>query len=205
MKRNYDNKDRHTVVKCKPYYTFSTVLSVLWVKLFVILCYFTNACVYTSTVRSNNKMGLWPNMHFTPFITNLVRKTFTKDMFWPRTQIYEKRLLASSCLSVCPHATTRLQLDWFSWNTIRRLRFPWLIAKATNKQSEHIMLITFPRQQQLPERTSLTRYMQIACLVTNTEKNEHWFHVCRFYMKCIALRHTCIYIMYWNRDGLSRG
>ena len=29
-----------------------------------------------------------------------------------------KRLLASSCLSVCPHGTTRLPLDGFSWNLI---------------------------------------------------------------------------------------
>ena len=35
-----------------------------------------------------------------------------------RSQNCEKRLLASSCLSVCPHATTRLPLDGFSRNLI---------------------------------------------------------------------------------------
>ena len=35
-----------------------------------------------------------------------------------RSQNFEKRLLASSCLSVCPHVTTRLPLDGFSLNLI---------------------------------------------------------------------------------------
>jgi hypothetical protein len=30
----------------------------------------------------------------------------------------EKRLLAESCLPVCPHGTTRLPLDSWSWNLI---------------------------------------------------------------------------------------
>jgi hypothetical protein len=34
------------------------------------------------------------------------------------SQSCEKRLLASSCLSVCPHRTTRLSLNGFSWNLI---------------------------------------------------------------------------------------
>ena len=34
------------------------------------------------------------------------------------SQNFEKQLLASSCLSVCLHGTTQLQLDWFSWNLI---------------------------------------------------------------------------------------
>jgi hypothetical protein len=33
-------------------------------------------------------------------------------------KICEKRLLASSCLSVRPHGTTRLPLDGFSWNLV---------------------------------------------------------------------------------------
>jgi hypothetical protein len=33
-----------------------------------------------------------------------------------RSQIYEKRLVASSCLSVYPHGTARLSLDVFSRN-----------------------------------------------------------------------------------------
>jgi len=35
-----------------------------------------------------------------------------------RSQNCEKRLLASSCLSVRPHGTTRLPLDGFSLNFI---------------------------------------------------------------------------------------
>jgi len=33
-------------------------------------------------------------------------------------KIAKKRLLASSCPSFCPHGTTRLPLDGFSWNLI---------------------------------------------------------------------------------------
>ena len=40
------------------------------------------------------------NGHLTKFITNLFRMTLIKDMF-VRSQKYEKRLLASSSLSVC--------------------------------------------------------------------------------------------------------
>jgi len=43
-----------------------------------------------------------------------------------RSRNCEKRLLASSCLSVCPsflpHGTTRLLLDWYSWNMFRYSR-----------------------------------------------------------------------------------
>ena len=35
-----------------------------------------------------------------------------------RSQNCERRLLASSCLSVRPHGTSRLPLDGFSWNLI---------------------------------------------------------------------------------------
>jgi hypothetical protein len=38
--------------------------------------------------------------------------------FQARSQNFEKRFLASSCLSVCPHGKTRLPLDGFSWNLI---------------------------------------------------------------------------------------
>jgi len=37
---------------------------------------------------------------------------------WARSQNCEKRLLASSCLSVCPHGTARLPLDGFPWNLV---------------------------------------------------------------------------------------
>ena len=38
--------------------------------------------------------------------------------YWARAQNCEKRLLASSCLSVRPHGKTPLPLDGFSWNLI---------------------------------------------------------------------------------------
>ena len=42
----------------------------------------------------------------------------SKDHFQPPNQNCEKRLLASSCQSACPHGITRFLMDGFSWNFI---------------------------------------------------------------------------------------
>jgi hypothetical protein len=75
--------------------------------------------------------------------------------------------------SVGQHLTTRLKLGGFSWNTSkkRRMRSLCWITKATNRQSEHVIIITFPRQQWLRERALIRRYMHVVCLVTNNERN----------------------------------
>jgi hypothetical protein len=112
-----------------------------------------------------------------------VHKT-TKSDYWLRL------VCLSVCPSVGPHSTTRLQLDGLSCNTTA-LHFSCWITQATNRHSEHVTLITFPRQQRLRERTSIRRYMHIACLVTYKQQNGYWFCVCVFYMNCTALRHTC--------------
>ena len=70
------------------------------------------------------------------------------------------------------------------------MRFSCRITKATNRQSEHVILITFPLQQWLSERASTRRYMHIACLVTYKGRNVYWFCVCMSYMNCAALRLT---------------
>jgi len=75
------------------------------------------------------------------------------------------------------------------WNIIRLMRLSCCITKATNIQSEHVTLITFPRQQWLHKRTSIRRYIHISCLVTYKEQNGYWFFVCRFCINCTALRH----------------
>ena len=48
--------------------------------------------------------------------------------------------------------------------TIWRMRAACLIAKATDKHSEYVILIAFPLQQWLHERSSVLRYTYIACL-----------------------------------------
>jgi hypothetical protein len=48
---------------------------------------------------------------------------------------------------------------------IRRMRFACWISEATNTRSEHVIHISFPRQQWLGERASVLRYTYIACLV----------------------------------------
>jgi hypothetical protein len=40
--------------------------------------------------------------------------------FWARSQSWEKRLLALSCLSVLPRRTNRVPLDGFSWSYMLR-------------------------------------------------------------------------------------
>jgi hypothetical protein len=52
----------------------------------------------------------------------------------------------------------RLQMTW-------RMRITCWIAKATDTHSEYVILLVFPLQQWLHERTSLLRYMYIACNV----------------------------------------
>ena len=48
----------------------------------------------------------------------------------------EKWQLASSCLSVCPQGTTRLQLDGFSWNFTFEFFFLICLANSVSLQSD---------------------------------------------------------------------
>jgi hypothetical protein len=49
-------------------------------------------------------------------------------------------------------------------NTLGRTRFACWITKPTDTHSEYLILIAFPRQQALRERTSLLPYTYIAIL-----------------------------------------
>ena len=48
--------------------------------------------------------------------------------------------------------------------TIRRTRIACCVPKATNTNSEHVILIGFPLYKWLRERTSMLRHTYIACL-----------------------------------------
>jgi hypothetical protein len=50
-------------------------------------------------------------------------------------------------------------------NITRRMRFASWITKATNTHTAHVILIAFPRQQWLRERTSMLRHTYIPSLV----------------------------------------
>ena len=50
-------------------------------------------------------------------------------------------------------------------NIIRLMRFACWITKATDTNSEHVILIAFLLQQWLRERASTLRYSYIVCLV----------------------------------------
>ena len=51
--------------------------------------------------------------------------------------------------------------------TIRYMRIECWIPKATNTNSQYVILIAFPHQQWLHERASVLHYKYIACLVTH--------------------------------------
>ena len=55
-------------------------------------------------------------------------------------------------------------------NIIRRMRIACWVPKTTNTHSEYLILIAFPLQQWLHERTSTSRYTCIACLVNSARK-----------------------------------
>jgi hypothetical protein len=52
-------------------------------------------------------------------------------------------------------------------NIIWRLQIAWCVAKATDTQSEYVMLIAFPQQHWF-KRVSKLRYTYIACPVFGT-------------------------------------
>jgi len=52
--------------------------------------------------------------------------------------------------------------------TIWRIRIAYWIPKATNTNSEYVILNAIPLQQWLHERTSLLRYTYIACIVIHS-------------------------------------
>jgi hypothetical protein len=49
--------------------------------------------------------------------------------------------------------------------TIWRMRIACWIPMATNTRLEYVIIIAFPLQQWLPERASMLRYTNTACLV----------------------------------------
>jgi hypothetical protein len=53
--------------------------------------------------------------------------------------------------------------------TMRRMRFACRITKATDTHSEHVIIITFPKELWLSERASVLCYTQVVCLVFFSE------------------------------------
>ena len=83
-------------------------------------------------------------------------------------------------------------------NIIRRMRFACWITKATDTHSECVILIAFPRQQWLRERSSMLRCTYTACLVlcrSTRIKTASWASGCHFlWLPC-----TC-----WYCDHITR-
>ena len=100
-------------------------------------------------------------------------------------------------------------------NTIRRMRFPCWIPKATNTHSEYVILIDFPRQQWLRELASLLLHSTF--LVSFyffylkrprmfPSRYSHKFDIETFAISKIDSRKGQIFLVYWTRhpELLSR-
>ena len=93
--------------------------------------------------------------------------------FYARSQNFDKRLIASSRMSIFPPENlTIYEIKWK--NTVEpdrphmiiwRTHNAGSIPKAKNTRSESVTLIAFPLQRWLHERASMLRYTYIACLV----------------------------------------
>jgi len=98
--------------------------------------------------------------------------------------------------------------------TIWRIRLSCWIPKATNTQSEYVIITAFPQQLWLHERASILRYTYIACLVyrrSDTLKSifPNSGHLCtKFWWECegpkwltkgcFIFRHTCHVFKFLN-------
>ena len=52
---------------------------------------------------------------------------------------------------------------------IWRMRIAWWVPEATDTHSEYVILIAFPLQQWLQERSSMLHYTYSGCLVLNRD------------------------------------
>ena len=94
------------------------------------------------------------------FQTKVVQNLET-HILWSITFFRNSCLLWDNMEKYCP---TRQVTDD---NIIRRMRIACWIPNVTNTHSEYVVLISFPLQQWLHERTSVLRYTYIACLVSS--------------------------------------
>ena len=96
--------------------------------------------------------------------------------------------------------------------TVWRMRIARWITKATNIHSEYVILIAFPLQQWLYERTSMLRYTYIACLVTTAIDpcSDLWkcmtCNLLKFKLQIISnkfFKRRMIYIAYCTEHSVS--
>jgi hypothetical protein len=78
-------------------------------------------------------------------------------------------------------------------NTIRRMCLAFWITKATDNNSEYGMLIVFPLQKWLYQRSSILHYKYIGCLVLNNICNLSLF-MSVSWVECVSQ---------WNESGVD--
>jgi hypothetical protein len=140
--------------------------------------------------------------------------------FYARSHTSEKRLLASSCHSVCPHVSVRLPLDGFPWNFIlwvfmkiypentnlvkiaQKYRTLYMNTYGCFNVKIAIKVFLFNTQYfyivdndiQLNNRHRTHCCVSIATTVTRTRHHVTLYLQCLFsdYFKFIIHRHSCI-------------
>jgi hypothetical protein len=94
-------------------------------------------------------------------------------------------------------------------NTIRRMRIAWRIPKATNTNSEHVILTAFPRKQWFRDRAFILRYPYTSCLVRISFPHNvctfrcHLFQIARELLKG-SFPARALNLASWLRCVLSR-
>ena len=84
--------------------------------------------------------------------------------------------------------------------TIWRMHISWSIPKATNTNSEFVILIALPLQQWLHERAWMLRYMYIACVVY------YWSKPIPLLLRTKSVpRQLSVIIKYVQRNPRQRG
>jgi hypothetical protein len=95
-------------------------------------------------------------------------------------------------------------------NIIQHMHFACWITTATDTHSEYVVLIAFPQQQWLHERTSMQRFMYTACLVyylsfpktDNYTKHENLHFLFLYTYENSSI---CIYLKYTKKKQNNSG
>ena len=109
-------------------------------------------------------MKTYAHLWYISFISSYNEKRFRQKLYRKSRHMLYVSFFLKSCLlwdNVEKYCTAGQ--DTYD-NKKRRMRITCCITKATNTHSQYVIIIAFPLQQWLHERTSILRYTHIALL-----------------------------------------
>jgi hypothetical protein len=122
-------------------------------------------------------------------------------LFWVRSKNCQKQLLASSWPPVCPHGTTQLPLDGFSWNLIFE-DFSKICRENSSFMLNRTRLQCILREDQFTSsiisRSFRLRMKNISCKPCRENRNTH-FTLNNFFFENCALCEIC------GKNNVERG